>query len=187
MPKIDGAIEILNKIKNLFNLKVFIFTYRDWPQLKNEENCIKRGWKENINNYYSRLGLNNLIKRIETLDYYIFKKNIDKITRLWLFENGIKFPRSFKRHNNDVKLIIEKGNEEVSELRAMFKNRFYESIKNNIRFFVEDDLRKAIKLSYICDFIFLFDQPYNQEDNLPNNVFRLKSWEEIYRKIRELI
>jgi hypothetical protein len=31
MPKIDGAIEILNKIKNLFNLKVFIFTYRDWP------------------------------------------------------------------------------------------------------------------------------------------------------------
>lgn len=69
----------------------------------------------------------------------------------------------------------------------MFKNRFYESSKKNIRFFVEDDLRKAIKLSYICDFIFLLDHPYNQERNLPNNVFRVKSWEEIYRKIRELI
>lgn len=187
LSEIDGAIETLNKIKNLFHLKVFIFTYRDWPQSKNEENYIKNEWKENIRSYYNRLGLNNLIQRIEILDFCIFKKNIDKITRLWLFENGIEFPRSFKKHNNDVKLIIEKGYEEITEPYQMFRNRFYESSKNNIKFFVEDDLRKAIKLSYICDFIFLFDQPYNQEKNLPNNVFRVKSWEEIYRKIRELI
>jgi len=187
MPKIDGAIKTLNKIKNLFRLKVFIFTFRDWPQLKNEEDFIKSNWKKTIHSYYNRLGLNNLIKRIEMLDFYIFKKNIDKITRLWLFENGIKFPRSFKKYNNNVKLIIEKGNEEVTEPREMLKNRFYESSKNNIKFFVEDDLRKAVKLSYICDFIFLLDHPYNQEKNLPNNVFRVKSWEEIYRKIRELI
>jgi len=187
MPKIDNAIDILNKIKNIFHLKVFIFTYRDWPQLKNKEDYIKNNWEKTLCNYYNRLGLNNLIKRIDILDFYIFKKNIDKITRLWLFENGIKFPRSFKKHNNDVKLIIEKGNEEIKEPRQMFKNRFYVSSKNNIKFFVEDDLRKAIKLSYICDFIFLLDHPYNQEKNLPNNVFRLKSWDEIYRKIRELI
>jgi len=186
MPQIDGAIETLNKIKNIFHLKVFIFTYRDWPS-KNEENCIKNNWEKIICSYYNRLGLNNLIKRIEILDFCIFKKNIDKITKLWLFENGIKFPRSFKKHNNDVKLIIEKGNEEIKEPRQMFKNRFYVSSKNNIKFFVEDDLRKAIKLSYICDFIFLLDHPYNQEKSLPNNVFRMKSWEEIYRKIRELI
>ena len=187
MPKIDNSIETLNKIKNLFYLKVFIFTYRDWPQLKNEEDYIKNNWQEAMRNYYNRLGLNNLIKRILILDFYIFKRNIDKITKLWLFENGIKFPHYFKRFNNDIKLIIEKGNEEVTESRRIFKNRFYESIKNNIKFFVEDDLRKAIKLSYICDFIFLLDHPYNQEKSLPNNVFRLKSWEEIYRKIRELI
>ncbi len=187
MPKIDNAIDILNKIKNIFHLKVFIFTYRNWPQLKNEEDYIKNNWEKTKCSYYNRLGLNNLVKRIEILDFYIFKKNIDKITRLWLFENGIKFPRSFKKHNNDVKLIIEKGSEDIKEPCQMFKNRFYESSKKNIKFFVEDDLRKAIKLSYICDFIFLLDHPYNQERNLPNNVFRVKSWEEIYRKIRELI
>jgi hypothetical protein len=187
MPKIDNAIDILNKIKNIFHLKVFIFTYRDWPQLENEEDNIKNNWEKTIYSYYNRLGLNNMIKRIDILDFYIFKKNIDKITRLWLFENGIKFPRSFKKSNNDVKLIIEKGNEEIKGPRQIFKNRFYESSKNNIKFFVEEDLRKAIKLSYICDFIFLLDHPYNQERNLPNNVFRIKSWEEIYRKIRELI
>lgn len=187
MPKIDSAIETLNKIKNSFQLKIFIFTSRPWPLSKNNKNYIKNKWKENTRSYYNRLGLNNLIKRIEILDFNIFKKNIDKITRLWLFENGIKFPRSFKKHNNDVKLIIEKGNEEVTESHWMFANRFYESSKKNIRFFVEDDLRKAIKLSYICDFIFLLDHPYNQERNLPNNVFRVKSWEEIYIKIRELI
>jgi uncharacterized HAD superfamily protein len=187
LPKIDDAIETLNKIKNIFHLKVFIFTYRDWPQLKKGENYIKNEWKENTRSYCNRLGLNNLIQRIEILDFSIFKKNIDKITRLWLFENGIKFPRSFKKHNNYIKLIIEKGSEEVTEPRRMFKNRFYESSKNNIKFFVEDDLRKAIKLSYICDFIFLLDHPYNQEKSLPNNVFRVKSWGEIYTKIRELI
>ena len=187
MPKIDNAIDILNKIKNIFHLKVLIFTYRDWPQLKNEEDYIKNNWEKTICSYYNHLGLNNLIKRIEILDFYIFKKNIDKITRLWLFENGIKFPHSFKKHNNDVKLIIEKGNEEIKEPSQMFKNRFCISSKNNIKFFVEDDLRKAIKLSYICDFIFLLDHPYNQEKSIPNNVFRVKSWEEIYRKIRELI
>lgn len=188
LPKIKGAIETLNKIKNLFHLNVFIFTYRDWPQLKNEENYIKNEWKESIRSYCNRLGLKNLIQRIEILDFCIFKKNIiDKITRLWLFENGIEFPRSFKSHNNYVKLIIEKGYEEITEPYQMFRNRFYESSKNNIKFFVEDDLRKAIKLSYICDFIFLLDHPYNQEKSLPNNVFRVKSWDEIYRKIRELI
>ena len=187
MPRIDGAIETLNKIKNLFHLNVFIFTYRDWPELKNEGNYIKKNWNENVRSYYTRLGLNSLIKRVEILDFSIFKKNINKITRCWLYENGIEFSRSFKKQNNDIKLIIEKGNEEITNPSQMFKNRFYESSKNNIKFFVEDDLKKAIKLSYICDFIFLLDYPYNQEKNLPNNVFRMKSWEEIYKKIRELI
>jgi uncharacterized HAD superfamily protein len=154
MPKIDGAFKTLNKLKNLLQLKIFIFTSRDWPQLKNEEDCIKNNWG----------------------------KNIDKITKLWLSENGLKFPCFFKT-SKDVKLIIEKENKGAKNSIR----RFSESIRNNIKFFVEDDLKNAIKLSYICDFIFLFDQPYNQEKNLPNNVFRVKSWEEIYKKIRELI
>jgi len=154
MPKIDGAFKTLNKLKNLLQLKIFIFTSRDWPQLENEEDCIKNNWEKNIN----------------------------KITKLWLSENGLKFPCFFKT-SKDVKLIIEKENKGAKNNNR----RFSESIRNNIKFFVEDDLKNAIKLSYICDFIFLFDQPYNQEKNLPINVFRIKSWGEIYTKIRELI
>ena len=107
MPKIDSAIETLNKIKNLFHLNVYIFTCRDWPSSRNKKNVLKNNWQEAMCSYYNRLGLNNVIKRILILDFYIFKKNIDKITKLWLFENGIKFPHYLKRFDSDVKLIIE--------------------------------------------------------------------------------
>jgi len=159
MPKIDGAIETLNKIINSFQLKIFIFTSRPWPKVKNK--C---------------------------------GKGIDDITKLWLFENGLKYPcfvekiyKTFK----DINLIIEKENNKALKLCGIFKikskNRFCSSIKNNIRYFVEDDLKNAIKLSYICDFVFLLDQPYNQEKDLPNNIFRVSSWEEIYYKIKGII
>ena len=166
MPKIDGSIKILNKITSSFQLKIFIFTSRPWPQVKNKENCIQNKWG----------------------------KGIDDITKLWLSKNGLKYPcfiKKFYKTFKDVNLIIEKESNKAIKLCGIFKikskNRFYSSIRNNIKFFVEDDLKNAIRLSYICDFVFLFDQPYNQEKNLPNNVFRVKSWDKIYRKIRELI
>jgi uncharacterized HAD superfamily protein len=166
MPKIDGSIKILNKITSSFQLKIFIFTSRPWPQVKNKENCIQTKWG----------------------------KGIDDITKLWLSKNGLKYPcfiKKFYKTFKDVNLIIEKESNKAIKLCGIFKikskNRFYSSIRNNIKFFVEDDLKNAIRLSYICDFVFLFDQPYNQEKNLPNNVFRVKSWDKIYRKIRELI
>ncbi len=159
MPKIDGAIETLNKIINSFQLKIFIFTSRPWPQVKDK-----------------------------------WGKGIDDITKLWLSKNGLKYPcfiKKFFKTFKDVSLIIEKESNKSIKLCGIFniksKNRFYSSIRSNIKFFVEDDLKNAIRLSYICDFVFLFDQPYNQEKNLPNNVFRVKSWDKIYRKIRELI
>ena len=166
MPKIDGAIETLNRIITSFQFKIFIFTSRPWPQVKNKENCIQGKWE----------------------------KSIDDITKLWLSENGLKYPcfiKKFYKTFKDVNLIIEKESTKAIKLCGIFKikskNRFYSSVRNNIKFFVEDDLKNANRLSYICDFVFLFDQPYNQEKKLPNNVFRVKSWEEIYKKIRELI
>jgi len=96
------------------------------------------------------------------------------------------------------KLIFEKGNDYSSDPRGKFRNRFYLARKKKIRFFAEDDLEKAVKLSYICDLIFLFSHPYNEPDenlpidinklreNLPSNIIKVKNWTEIYQQIRRL-
>jgi len=58
--------------------------------------------------------------------------------------------------------MIEQGHEDVADPQGRFRNRFYVARKKGIRFFVEDDLEKAIKLAYICDVVFLLDHPYNR-------------------------
>jgi hypothetical protein len=71
-----------------------------------------------------------------------------------------------------------------------------------LRYFVEDDIEKAEKLAYICDVVFLVEHPYNtgfekqcescnyeckrEKIDLPNNVRTVKSWDEIYKRIRLL-
>jgi len=51
------------------------------------------------------------------------------------------------------------------------------------------DLEKAIKLAHICDIVILYDQPYNRNPEgreIPANIIRVKSWDEVYRVIRNL-
>lgn len=82
-------------------------------------------------------------------------------------------------------ITIERGSEDVSDPQGHFRNRFYVSRKKKIRFFVEDDHEKASKLAYICDIVFLIEQPYNESEKIPTNVIRVGSWDEIYRQIRK--
>jgi uncharacterized HAD superfamily protein len=57
----------------------------------------------------------------------------------------------------------------------------------NLRFFVEDDLEKAVKMAYICDVVFLVDHPYNQQvAPLPKNIQRVTTWDEIYNEVKKL-
>lgn len=115
---------------------------------------------------------------------------IESFTKCWL-----------RLHDLDYdELTIEQGNEDVADPQGHFRNRFYIARQKQIRFFVEDVLEKAIKLAYICDVVFLLDHPYNRNSpqkclacereckqnkrNVPNNVIRVKSWDEIYRHIR---
>ena len=57
-----------------------------------------------------------------------------------------------------------------------------------MRFFEEDDAEKASKLAYICDIVFLLEQPYNRNPpvSLPDNVIRCQNWDEIYKQVRIL-
>ena len=68
------------------------------------------------------------------------------------------------------------------------RNRFNIARKKKMRFFVEDDAEKAAKLAFICDVVFLLEQPYNREPAfiIPNNVIRCETWDEIYGHVRRL-
>ena len=108
---------------------------------------------------------------------------IEQITLAWLKFHGLK-------HHG---LTLENGIKKIVGRKAQFRNRFYLARKRNIRFFAEDEWEKAIKLAYICDVVFLVDQPYNRPDadsgrkveELPANIIRIYSWDEIYRQIRK--
>ncbi len=98
-------------------------------------------------------------------------------------------------------LLVERGNENIVYSRGRYENRFNYAKKKRIRFFVEDDWVKALKLSYVCDVVFLIDHPYNrsaaQENSkhanelvigkLPTNVIRVASWGELKKIISQLV
>jgi uncharacterized HAD superfamily protein len=107
----------------------------------------------------------------------LFKeKPLKQISQEWLKKHEFKYNR----------FIFEKGNDYSSDIRGEFNNRFYKARAKKIRYFVEDDLEKAIKLAYICDIVFLFDQPYNRKrKGMPSNIIIVKSWIDIYKKMRK--
>ena len=181
MPIEPDAVDTLERVRNIFKFKVFLFTYRPWPNVEKmteeEKERVTSKWEDSLHSFY------NKVKQATTssgglIEIWSFRrKPIDQITRLWLKERGLKYD----------KLIIEKGNEDVPDPRGHIRNRFFKSREYKIKYFVEDDLEKAVKLAYICDVVFLLDQPYNQVLNkVPSNIICVKSWDEIHRQIRKL-
>ena len=195
MPVEDTTPDNLKKLRNIFKFKLFIFTHRPWPNVvaidKKDSKAIISSWRRGLGKYES-LVYNALSKWAKVklwFDYVVnrflnrFKSGrlIQRLTILWLRSYGFEYD----------KLIIEKGNEDTTDPRGHFRNRFQFSRKKKIRFFVEDDLEKAVKLSFICDVIFLIDHPYNTPNRfvgtaIPSNIIRVKSWNEVYRHIRRL-
>lgn len=109
--------------------------------------------------------------------------DVEEITKRWLKKNNINYD----------KLYFEKGNlhNPVTSNETLYKNRFYICKKYKVKYFVEDDLDKAIILANICKVVFLIDHLYNQNDNnqfniLPHNVIRVKGWEEIFEYLKKL-
>lgn len=182
MPVLQDVNDVLRKLKNQFNFKLYIFSHRPWPNITNLDRkerkiCLGK-WKESLEIFYKEVK--------GRIRYFIFFNPFQNhhsyarsITKLWLEINKIKFN----------KLVIEKGNEDIEDPQGHVKNRFYISRKRKIKFFIEDDHLKAKKLSFICDIVFLLKQPYNSPPNfhLPQNVIIVESWKEIYKKIKELV
>ena len=104
-------------------------------------------------------------------------KDIEKITKDWLKNNQLPSKR----------VIFEKGNVDlpIGTNKNVYKTRFYYAKTRKIKYFVEDEPAKAIKLSQICRYVFLVDHIYNQLNNLPYNIIRVKNWSEIYDYLKE--
>lgn len=188
MPTVPDAADTLERIRNIFKFKVFMFTYRPWPNVEKmneeEKKRITNKWEDSLHSFRDKAKQATASPGVAIEAWSLWRKPIDKITELWLRKHGLKYD----------KLIIEKGNEDVPDPRGHIRNRFFKSREYKIKYFVEDDWEKAVKLAYICDVVFLLDQPYNRPDekyrrdsrDLPNNVLPVETWDEIYRHIRML-
>ena len=116
--------------------------------------------------------------------------------KMWFFQK-VTVNNGIQLH----KLVVEKGNENNADPSGPKRNRFVLARKREIRFFVEDDWEKACKLAFICDVVFLIVHPYNRakswnsqkhatdviKGELPGNIIRVETWNEIYRWIRQLL
>lgn len=223
MPARDDAAPNLTKLRNL-NLKVHIFSHRGWPNTSDMKQPDREETHKEWNNQalalmrktYGSRSLHSVFNRIrlwigfprdETTKIVWYR--VDKQLSSWIqMKFGSRPIEQFTKcwlrlHNIDCDdLTIEQGNEDVADPEAHFHNRFYIARKEQIRFFVEDDLDKAIKLAYICDIVFLLDHPYNhntqdkcqkckrkckqERRSVPDNVKRVESWDAIYRYIRRV-
>lgn len=181
MDVIENAAESIRKINNMLKLKIYVFTHRPWPDNPDKEKLI-----DNIKEFLRHCQKISLMKillkiiiRIHIMRKVLFlfkEKPLKQITKEWLERNNFRCNE----------FIFERGNDYSSDPRGKFYNRFYIARKKVIRFFVEDDIEKAIKLSYICDIVFLLKQPYNRKrTGIPNNIIPVNSWDEIFKKIRK--
>jgi len=143
IPVVENAVGIIRKLRNIFRLKIYIFTCRPWPDnpIKDE---LLNDTKKFIQNC-SGFSIKTLILRfilyipiIRRMSFSLKEEPLKQITKTWLKKNGFKYN----------KLIFEKGNDYSLNKKGKFKNRFYIASKKRIKFFIEDDIEKAIKLSY---------------------------------------
>ena len=195
MPALDGAADAIKSIKAAFLLPVHIFTHRPWPDVRlidNADQTVRRSWRGAASTMAARAGVRlfaRLFVRFAT--WWNPRTSIRHITKYWLRSCGIAFDS----------LLVERGNENIIYTRRRYENRFNYARRKRIRFFVEDDWIKAIKLSYLCDVVFLVDHPYNQTaegdpsrhadesiiGRLPANIVRVKSWLELKKVLSQLV
>lgn len=199
MPPFPSAGEVLGRIGASFMLPVHIFTSRPWPSDsaahgadKTVSKEVRRKWRAAGRDMAARAGARWFARVwVDAVTFCSYRSAMRFITRYWLRAHNIGFNS----------LLVERGNEDMVYSRGRWENRFNYAKRKKIRFFVEDDWIKAVKLSYICDVVFLIDHPYNVAtggdvkkhhsglfvSTLPGNVVRVRTWPELKRAISQLV
>jgi uncharacterized HAD superfamily protein len=119
------------------------------------------------------------IQKIKNSDYELHAITarplyIENETRKWL-------ERHFQAH---FKNIHHLGRSHPGEEKQVKKGPLSKELEIDI--FIEDSLRNSIDIAQYNIHVILLDKPWNQEENLPGNIHRVKDWNEILEKIEEL-
>lgn len=163
-----NANQIIKELKNSFGYKINIHSYRPWPQFEHSLSV-----KEVVREKWGR-------------------KSLKIITKEWLVKNNVPYNRLYIEKSS-----IDKSPRSYSIFgllfgipKSQFKNRFYYTKNKPYRYFIEDSPENTIKLASCCEYVFLIEQPYNLpvnfEQELPTNVIRVKDWNEIKIRIKDL-
>lgn len=172
MPCLNNAANVIKKLKCKLGFRIYLYTLRPYPSKDIQQKEEYKKWKDAA--YQMRI---NYPFNTNNIKYYYCSEDITNpiniITKCWLKQNNFEYD----------KLTIEQSDENTFTHKALI-NRF--NRKNVFKIFIEDDLVNANKLAYMCDIIFLMDQPYNRIGYLHKNIIRVKSWEEIYKWIQKL-
>lgn len=165
MPTLERSKDVLiGEIKNKLGYSVYYYTWRAWKIEKQIQD-------------------NGEVKEPPSLKY-----SIKKITKEWLKKQGF-----FDKGNR--KIVFEEGNidQPVRSFKVKYRNRYYYARQKKLRYFVEDSLPNAIRLARTCEYVFLINHRYNQENTeenypspLPYNIIRVESWNEIYEHIKSM-
>lgn len=192
MPVMPGAADAIKSIRTSLSLPIHVFTHRPWPDTGTSSAADRELWRSAAQHMGELVDAKVCVRvwvwAMTTLNY---RSSLTYITRYWLKSVGIPFDS----------LLVERGNENLAYTRGRYVNRFSYAKRKKIRFFVEDDWVKAIKLAYICDIVFLIDHPYNHAESstsakhhdkhtigeLPANVVRVTSWLEIKKFVNQLV
>lgn len=124
----------------------------------------------------SKEAIDNLIKKgYEPHIVTSRPEMIKKDTEEWIDRH---FPNKFHKLHYSYNKYLEPS----------FKNKTKAEICKMIgaRILIEDNLDLAVDAAQNGIIILLMDAPWNQTESLPDNIIRVKSWEEILEKIDKL-
>lgn len=104
-------------------------------------------------------------------------KEVSSVTLDWLDKN-------FKNIFSDVHFLGDKiaGGDSIKHLNS--KGEYAKDL--GIKIFIEDSLKNSLDIASYGISVILLDKPWNQEENLPENIHRVKNWSEILEKINQL-
>ena len=170
---INCLLEYHNKTYNTSLTKEKIHTYRFWEIWGgNREESIKkiRDFKEtdiygNIRPFSKAIESMNLLKENHKLVIVTSRSTIEE-TKIWINKH---FPNIFDNIYFSYNYYTKEGSKTKSEICKEL----------NVDILIEDSLDYARECSDKGIKVFLFDAPWNQCEELPENIIRVKDWNEI--------
>lgn len=113
--------------------------------------------------YYARQALLQINIDFEIHLVSARRKEVESITRIWLYKNHIPY----------------------NQLKVGHDCKFKYTVENGLRIFIEDRYRNAVKLAEYCNTVYLVNKTYNLGRPVPENIVRVEGWHDILEHLYE--